>query len=316
MNRPRISRPLRPHHFLELPFFLLATGIVCLLPLSAVRKLGRGLGLLGYRVLGSRRSVAMSNLRAAMQNRPDEDLEKIACESFQTVAVSFLELLWFPRLSARVLGRQAVVENADQVRREIGDKGAVVIVSHMAGWEFILQGVNAAFPDRTSVVYKPLSNPLTDRMIFSWRSRFGLRWIPMETAVADTMDEAQRGGVVILAADQSVPKESIRAQFFGREVPTAKGPAALSLKVGVPIYLCRLRRIADGSYSGDLVPVSSEGLGSYNETSVIELTKRYTAAMEAYILRDPGQWMWTHKRWKHVKQETGDRSQESGKMAR
>lgn len=245
----------------------------------------------------------MSNLRAALRDRPSQDLELIARDSFQTVAVSFLELLWFPRLSAEVLGREAVVENAEQVKSEIGDKGAVVIVSHMAGWEFILQGVNAAFPGRTSVVYKPLSNPLTDRMIFSWRSKFGLRWIPMETAVADTMDEAQRGGVVILAADQSVPKESIRVSFFGREVPTAKGPAALSLKVGVPVYLCRLRRVADDSYRGDLVRVPSEGIGSYNEASVIELTRRYTAVMEEYILRDPGQWMWTHKRWKHVEQE-------------
>lgn len=248
----------------------------------------------------------MGNLRAALRDRPHEDLEKIARESFQTVAVSFLELLWFPRLSAEMLGRQAVVENAEQMRREIGNRGAVVIVSHMAGWEFILQGVNATFPGRTSVVYKPLSNPLTDRMIFSWRSKFGLRWIPMETAVADTMDEAQRGGIVILAADQSVPKESIRVPFFGREVPTAKGPAALSLKVGVPVYVCRLRRVADDSYRGDLVRVSSEGLGGYNETSVIELTRRYTALMEDYILRDPGQWMWTHKRWKHWKNEEGE----------
>jgi len=96
----------------------------------------------------------------------------------------------------------------------------------------------------------------------------------METAVADTMAEAQRGGVVILAADQSVPKESIRVPFFGREVPTAKGPAALSLKAGVPIYLCRLRRVADGSHRGDLTRVSSDGLDGYSETNVIELTKK------------------------------------------
>jgi KDO2-lipid IV(A) lauroyltransferase len=250
----------------------------------------------------------MNNLRAALRDRPHEDLEKISRESFQTVAVSFFELLWFPRLSGEVLSCQAVVENAEQLRTEIGDRGAVVIVSHMAGWEFILQGVNAAFPGRSSVVYKPLSNPLTDRLIHAWRSKFGLRWIPMETAVADTMDEAQRGGLVILAADQSVPKESIRVPFFGRDVPTAKGPAALSLKIGVPVYLCRLRRVADDSYRGDLVRISSEGLGSYGETSVIELTRRYTAMMEEYILRDPGQWMWTHKRWKHVEKELGEGS--------
>lgn len=303
MHKPPISRPFRPHHLIELPFFLLFTAVVCLLPLNGVRALGRYLGHAAYSVLGSRRRVALENLRASLPGRTEEQLEAIARESFGMVAVAFLELLWFPRLRKDRLEREAVVENAGEVRSALNGRGAVVIVSHMAGWEFILQGVNAAFPGRTSVVYKPLSNPVTDAIIFGWRSKFGLRWIPMQTAVADTMAEARNGGVVILAADQSVPKESIRVPFFGRDVPTAKGPAALSLKAGVPIYLCRLRRVADGTYRGDLELVPSNGVEGYNETHVIELTRRFTSMTEAYILRDPGQWMWTHKRWKHWEPE-------------
>jgi KDO2-lipid IV(A) lauroyltransferase len=303
MLKPPISRPFRPHHLLELPFFLLLTAIVCLLPLSAVRSLGRRLGRVGYRLLGSRRRVAMQNLRASLPDRSENELERIARGSFETVAAAFLELLWFPRLTRTRLEKEAVVENAEEVRQELGECGAVVIVSHMAGWEFILQGVNAAFPGRTSVVYKPLSNPITDRFIYDWRSKFGLKWLPMQTAVADTMAEAQRGGVVILAADQSVAKESIRVPFFGRKVPTAKGPAALSLKAGVPIYLCRLRRVADGSYRGDLQLVPSDDIHGYSEANVIELTKRFTKMTEDHILRDPDQWMWTHKRWKHWRPE-------------
>jgi KDO2-lipid IV(A) lauroyltransferase len=299
MLTPPIQRPLRPHHLLEVPFFLLMTAVVCLVPLSTVRALGRWLGGMGYRLLASRRRVAMVNLRASMPGRSEDELHAIARGSFEMVAVAFLELLWFPRLTRARLHQEAVVENAEDVRRFLGERGAVVIVSHMAGWEFILQGVNAAFPGRTSVVYKPLSNPITDRFIYGWRSKFGLKWIPMETAVADTMAEAQRGGVVILAADQSVAKESIRVPFFGRKVPTAKGPAALSLKARVPIYLSRLRRVVVGSYRGDLQLVPSDGIHGYSEANVIELTKRFTKMTEDYILRDPDQWMWTHKRWKH-----------------
>lgn len=299
MRKPPISRPFRIHHLVELPFFFLMTALVCLLPLSGVRAFGRWIGRGGYRLLGSRRRVAMENLRASLPGRSEEELQQIARGSFEMVAAAFLELLWFPRLTRSRLEQEAVVENAVEVRRALGERGAVVIVSHMAGWEFILQGVNAAFAGRTSVVYKPMSNPITDRFIYDWRSKFGLKWIPMQTAVAETMAEAQRGGVVILAADQSVAKESIRVPFFGRKVPTAKGPAALSLKAGVPIYLCRLRRVADGSYRGDLQLVPADDVHGYSEANVIELTKRFTKMTEDYILRDPDQWMWTHKRWKH-----------------
>jgi lauroyl/myristoyl acyltransferase len=85
----------------------------------------------------------------------------------------------------------------------------------------------------------------------------GLKWIPVENAVRDTVEGVKRGEVIILVADQTAARESVWVSFFGREVPTPKGPAALALKTGAPLFLS-----------------------------------------EENIRKDPGQWMWTHKRWK------------------
>ena len=38
-------------------------------------------------------------------------------------------------------------------------------------------------------------------------------------------------------------------------------------------------------------------------TPEFELTETYTRMMEETILRNPAYWLWTHKRWKHKKEQ-------------
>ncbi len=295
---------MRKAHRIQAFFFVILTGIVRALPLAAVRSLGRGIGGMGFTVLTSRRRVTLSNLRYAYPNASDEELHTIARTSFRSVGEASLELLWLSRLTPDILRDQMVITNPEALEKEMQrGKGVVVVVSHYAGWEIILQGIHQYAPGRTHVVYKPLSNKIIDTVVLRWRTKLGLQWIPIQTAVHDTTEAVKRGDVVILAADQSVGPESIWVSFFGRDVPTAKGPAALCLKTGAVLYLSAMHRQKNGSCSGPLVEVKTADLKGYNEQNMKKLTQRLTSLTEEYIRKDPGQWMWTHKRWKHSRED-------------
>ncbi len=60
-----------------------------------------------------------------------------------------------------------------------------------------------------------------------------------------------------------------------------------------------LQRGPDGRYrlSAALVDVPRSG---DVEADVVELTARYSAAIEAAVRRAPEQWVWMHQRWKTV----------------
>ncbi len=287
-------------HRLEAGTFFLLTGIVRSLPLRAARALGRLLGLAGYAFVTSRRRVTVSNLRSAYPHLGESDVRRIARASFRSVGEASLELGWLARLTPAIVGREMILTNPEEVERELkSGKGIVVVVSHYAGWEIILQGIQQYAPGRTHVVYKPLSNPVVDEAVLGWRRKLGVKWIPLESAVTDTMTAVKNGDVVILAADQSVGPESVWTSFFGRNVPTAKGPAALCLKTRAALFLSAVRRQSDGRCIGPLVRVKSSDLRAYNPKNLRTLTQRLTSLTEEYIRKDPGQWMWTHKRWKH-----------------
>jgi KDO2-lipid IV(A) lauroyltransferase len=58
--------------------------------------------------------------------------------------------------------------------------------------------------------------------------------------------------------------------------------------------------LEDGTYRMRLEVVATDDLKEYSDENVRELTRRHVKMTEEIIRRHPDQWMWMHKRWKHV----------------
>jgi len=151
-----------------------------------------------------------------------------------------------------------------------------------------------------TIVVKTQSNRLIDKRINSWRAKFGNHIVRMEHAVREALRTLQGGGMLGIIADQAAAKESIWVPFFGREVPTYEGPAALSLKTGAAIVIGFPVRQSDGTYLTRFTQLSTADMRGTDKESVAELTRRHVNATEEIIRQNPGQWMWMHKRWKHL----------------
>jgi len=88
-------------HVLEYVAFGLLSLVVQMLPVKAVQVIGSSLGGLAYRMLGSRRAITLDNLAKGLPELTPERRIDVAREVFRGIATSFLEVLWFPRLSPR-----------------------------------------------------------------------------------------------------------------------------------------------------------------------------------------------------------------------
>ena len=97
--------------------------------------------------------------------------------------------------------------------------------------------------------------------------------------------------------DQRV-SEGKRLPFFGSMALTTTLPAQLAIKYQldiVPIYIARNK---DNNFEMEVY----EPLKILNkedaELSKLDLTIKLNKVAEKMISRDPGQWIWTHNRWK------------------
>ncbi|MGA3286108.1 MAG: lysophospholipid acyltransferase family protein [Bacteroidota bacterium] len=294
----------RTKHIVEYIFFQVIAFIVQLLPLHLVHKTGFALARLTYPLLKSRRNVALQNLRYAFPEMGETKRRQIAFRSFQSVSATFLELLWYPNFTKTGIKQRVHIENIELLKQlQEKKKGIIFLTAHYGSWELATQAITAYSDTPVCVIAKPQSNLLVDRVITRWRELFGLKIVAMGISVREILRTLQEGGIVALAADQSAPKESVTVKFFGRNVPTFQGPALFSLKTGAPIILGCTVRQENGNYTMRFVHVPSDDLDGVSDESILELTRRQVHMTEEIIRHYPEQWMWMHKRWKHVQDQ-------------
>jgi Kdo2-lipid IVA lauroyltransferase/acyltransferase len=282
-------------------FFQCMSFVIRLLPLNLVHKAGFVLARLAYPLLKSRREVALRNLHNAFPEMDAQKRKNIALRSFQNISATFIELLWFQNLTRDGIKQRVSIDNLDVLGNLLEKKkGIVFLTAHFGSWELAVQSISVYTDSPVYAIAKSQSNTLIDRLINQWRELFGIKTVPMGASVREILRTLQQGGIVALAADQTAPKESVAVEFFGRKVPTFQGPAVFCLKTGAPIVLGCAVRQENGNYTMHLVHVPSDDLIPFSDESVYTLTQRQVRMTEDIIRQYPEQWMWTHKRWKHV----------------
>jgi KDO2-lipid IV(A) lauroyltransferase len=86
-------------------------------------------------------------------------------------------------------------------------------------------------------------------------------------------------------------------EFMSQDTPVFLGIEKIALKIRYPIVYITIRRVKRGYYKvfAERIELSSE----HQKTGMI--TEIHTRKLEADIRSQPDNWLWTHRRWKHVK---------------
>ncbi len=286
---------------LEYALFLLIRRLILLLPLRSVQHLGDAVGLLAYRLVSSRRAVALENLGYAFPELTDAERSRIARDAFRNYAVALFEFLWFPRLDDRTLRELVSIPSTQKIVDTVAaGKGLILLSGHFGNWELDAFAAARISGEPFTIIVQTQSNKLVDRVINEHRCLMGNSVVPMGIGVRDILRALHGGKVVAIAPDQSGPREGVFVNFFGRMVATHQGPAVFALRTGAPMMLGSLIRQQDGRYEVLLEDVPADGLPEGEEEAVVELTQRHTALLERIIRKHPGQWLWMHRRWKHT----------------
>ena len=266
------------------------------LPLRAGLWVGARLGDLAWLAIPGRRAVALENLtRALGAETTPRERARIGRESFRNLGMNLVEACTFYfRPPQRLLSR-VEVRGADYLLAATAlGRGVLGLTAHLGNWELLASCVTLT-PMQLSAVYRPLDDPLLDRILERFRSRVGVELIGKRNAIADIRDALRRGRMVGVLLDQNASRrEGVFAPFFGVPASTSKGLALIALRTGAPVIPSFIHRTADGRHVVEFapaVPVPADGdLAAY--------TRAFNEAIEAAIRRTPDQWFWLHRRWK------------------
>jgi Kdo2-lipid IVA lauroyltransferase/acyltransferase len=169
-------------------------------------------------------------------------------------------------------------------------KSAVFISGHFANFELMAmeldrKGLNIA------AIYRPLNNFFLNPLMEYWRKKYICNYqIPKKLpgksgdGTRKFLKAVQEKTNIAVMVDQSVTQGK-RIDFFNEKAFTTSIPSQLALKYNyqiIPIVI-------------DVFPPLIIDKEKDNEISIGE---KINQEIEKMILKNPGQWIWTHNRWK------------------
>ena len=273
--------------------------------------LGAKLGRSWFRLGGPRTRRVRDQLEAAFPERDISDRENWAREVFIHLGRGLAELVLLRgRHRVALLDRVQVegLEHIESAARQTPSGGVLIVTAHFGNWELACaKAASIGIP--ISVVYRRLRQPLLDRTMLGLRAASSdppsgaavVDQIPMGRAGIRLVRALEAGRKVVVLLDQDARRsEGVFVSFFGRQASTRYGPISLAMQRGVPILLCFVRRDADGrAHRFGIQPaLQLESGSSDDEEGLRRNVQRITAAIEEEIRACPGQWIWTHRRWR------------------
>ena len=271
-------------------------GAVIRLPIGMSTWIARRAGDLFYVFWAKRRRIAFSNLNRVFPNSMLQYKKReIVRESFQHIAISFMELFILRKIKKEAASR-FVIEGFEHLEKAlVKGRGVVLVISHLGAWEY-LAFLFYLTKTKVSVVVKEIENTYFDKEITILRRETGATPIIKRNSVRAILSALRQNQVVAILIDQWAGKEGIWVDFFGNPTSTTSIPARLAKKTGcalVPAYCFRK--------SSGLYQIQVHALIDFrpeHEAWERETTLQLNQLLEEQIHNYPGQWFWGHRRWK------------------
>jgi KDO2-lipid IV(A) lauroyltransferase len=270
-------------------------------PVDLDLQIARGLGGIWYRLDGKHRRRALANLHRSFPQFTETQCEQFARQGFQQMFMLGVEMLFTTRLIQIDTWRKYVrIENIEQTLALMTQRkrGLIMLTGHFGNWE-ILGYVLATLGFETTSIARRLDNPYLNDWLFGVRERRGQKVLDKFGATEEVVALLENNGVVCFVADQNAGKKGIFVDFFGRKASTYKSIGLLAMQYETPIVIGYARRL-DGRFRFHVATQDIIYSDDWKDRSdpLLYITQRYTKALEDAIRTDPGQYLWTHRRWK------------------
>ena len=280
------------NYFLQSLFIYLFFLIGIFLGLNLSRKLFSFLFTLIGPIFKSKK-ILDHNLNIFINIVPLADKKLIINNMWKNYGKTFVEYIFLNRL--RKKNSHITLTGEENLSPLIKKNKPVIFISgHLANFELMSMEITKKnIPLAT--IYRPLNNFFLNPLMELLRRKYVCRNQIKKgiNGVRDAIKYIKDKHSIALMIDQRV-SEGEKINFLNKSALTTTLPAQLSMKFNleiIPVYIER------NEYDNFKIEFQ-EAINPKNFGNKLELTQELNQVIEKMIIRNPGQWIWTHNRWK------------------
>jgi len=235
------------------------------------------------------------NIKKVFPKNNSDEIKKLTKLMWNNYGRVFAEYMFikdfrFEKIDSKIeiVGKEIL----DEIKRS--NKPVVFISGHLSNFELMAMQIEKA-GIKLSAIYRPLNNVFLNRVIERIRRKYICK-NQIKKGIAGTREliKFQKNNYsTALMIDQRV-SEGERINFFNQEAYTTTIPAQLAKKFDMPIVPIFIERINDTNFKIKI----NKPLNFLKSDSIIDITNKLNTILEDMILKNPGQWIWSHNRWK------------------
>ena len=285
-------------HLLEYWVLLLASFTAKSLTESGAKRFSRIVAWLAYRALRYRRRVALRNLRDSFPDKSPEEIQSILRNSYINFGIVTVEFLRLGSKAGKKASSELIINGSEHLDRVLKNKsGSVLAAGHIGNWELLGSAMAQRWPPVKGIAVH-MSNPYSDKFIEKLRFDGFEEVIYKSEPATSFLRSLKEGCNLGVISDQDAGKSGVFIDFLGRKASTPKGAAFFALKAKVPLFTVYSKRLDDGNYQAEIIPVELDYDGKITEEKIKTATQEIAYRLENFIRENPDQWLWFHKRWK------------------
>jgi len=283
-------------YFFQAIFIYLFFIIIKLIGLNLSRKFFSSF----FRVLGPlirSESIINNNLEKFLGTENFVLKENIKNQMWSNYGKTFVEYLYLKKF--KNTNSHIKIKGEEILKRiQENNKPVIFVSGHFANFELMSMELSKK-NIKLATIYRPLNNFFLNPVMEDLRKKYicqnqikkGL------AGVKDSINFIKNNFSIALMIDQRV-SESKKLPFFEQMAHTTTMPAQMALKFNldiVPIYIARKN---DDTFKMEVYEPIKFSKNDNSETNKLNVSIQLNKILEEMISREPGQWIWTHNRWK------------------
>ena len=285
--------------------FTASAWMISRLPFRLIYGLSDGLYLVLFYVAKYRISTVYTNLHNSFPEKSKEDIREIARQYYRNLADIILEVIKWRTIKPAVLLSRFSFENYDLFKKAFSqNKSIIVTIGHCGNWEWMGTTLGLITDEKGFAVVKPLSYKRFNGYMEKLRNRLTKDSIIPYKDTFRTLIRNKHKMLTfnVFAADQTPAGGEISywTNFLNQNTPFFEGIEKIAKALDFTVLFIDIQRRGRGKYTG-VISLITDDPKSMKENEIME---KYVKALENAILNRPDNWLWSHRRWKHLRVES------------
>jgi|TARA_B100000959_G_C14853377_1_gene571091 KDO2-lipid IV(A) lauroyltransferase len=243
------------------------------------------------------KKIIKKNLQIYSKNISESEIKIISENMWSNIGRTFSEYVFLNKFKPKHNRIEITgLEQLDQIKKN--NKPVIFVSGHFANFELMAmrlhdEGVKLA------AIYRPLNNKFLNPIMEYLRKKYICpnQIKKGKAGLKELLDKFNNSYSIALMIDQRV-SEGIKVDLFNQPTFTTTIPAQLAIRYKcniVPIYIERLNRSNFKISINN--PLQFNNLEN-NKKNIEMITMKLNKILEEMINKNPGQWIWSHNKWK------------------